>query len=109
MTKSAFLLAGKKVVAEKSEKRRLLGGFGAKDETVEDEEGLGTITWDLAKAADVRERASFHPTRYCADQILVDAQICIVDDSNAYNLFETDIKSAPQVCKIGLFSVFSWH
>jgi hypothetical protein len=53
MTKSAFLLAGKKVLVQTTEKRKLLGGLVKKDAVVDEDEGEGIIDWDLARAADV--------------------------------------------------------
>ncbi len=63
MTKSAFLLAGKKIQTQNAQKRMLMGGLlAAKDSIADEDEDEGIIDWDLSRATEVRP-----PTRRFLD------------------------------------------
>lgn len=72
MYKSNFLLAGKRVAVKQENAKSLMATLtGGADDYDEDY----VMEYDLSQGSD----------------------ICIVDDPNAYQLFATNIKTAPQV------------
>lgn len=73
MYKSNFLLAGKRVAVKQDKAKTLLASLSGGDEYDDDY----VMEYDLAQGSDV----------------------CIVDDPNAYQLFASDIKTAPQVMR----------